>query len=263
MIASMTTIERPPLRPRILAGETLFGLFLDLDSPLSAEICGRAGYDWLVLDLEHGSATEASLLASLHAVETTPAAAIVRPQSGERLRIGRALDLGAAGIMIPQSRSAAEVAESVRHLHYPPKGIRGVALRTRGAQLGAVAHAEIARVNDGITGIVQIEAPRTVEEADEIAAVDGVDVLFVGPADLSHSLGVPGQFQSRPYLDALRAVVAAADAHGKAAGILVYDPAVVPAHLEMGFRFIGIGGDGALVADGAKRALAAVRDIAG
>lgn len=255
----MTTLERPALRPRILAGETLFGLFIDLDSPVSAEICGRAGYDWLVVDLEHGASTEARLLAHLHAVETTPATAIVRPQSGERLRVGRALDLGAGGIMIPQSQSAADVAEAVRHLHYPPKGIRGVALRTRGAQLGAVGHADVGNVNDTIVGIVQIEAPRAVREAAEIAAIDGVDVLFVGPADLSHSLGVAGQFQSPTYLDALRAVVAAANAHGKAAGILVYDPGVVAIHLEMGFRFVGIGADGALVADGAKRALAAVR----
>lgn len=255
----MTTIERPALRPRILAGETLFGLFVDLGSPVSAEICGRAGYDWLVVDLEHGASSEASLLAQLHAIETTSATAIVRPQSGERLRVGRALDLGAGGIMIPQSQSAEEVAAAVRHLHYPPKGIRGVALRTRGAQLGAVGHGDVGRVNDTIAGIVQIEAPRAVEEADQIAAIDGVDVLFVGPADLSHSLGVAGQFQSTTYLDALTAVVAAASAHGKATGILVYDTAVVTRHLEMGFRFIGIGADAALVADGARRALAAVR----
>ncbi len=255
----MTTLERPALRPRILAGETLLGLFVDLGSPISAEICGHAGYDWLVLDLEHGSGTEASLMAHLHAVETTPAAAIVRPQSGERLRIGRALDLGASGIMIPRSQSAADVLESVRHLHYPPQGDRGVALRTRGAGLGTVGHGDVRRVNDGIVGIVQVESPGAVGEADAIAAIDGVDVLFVGPADLSHSLGVPGQFQSETYLDALSAVVAATEAHGKAAGILVYDTAVVPRHLEMGFRFVGIGADAAFVADGAKRALAAVR----
>ncbi len=256
---AMTTLDRPALRPRILAGETLFGLFIDLDSPLSAEMCGRAGYDWLVLDLEHGSATEASLLASLHAVETTPASAIVRPQSGERLRIDRALDLGADGVMIPQSQSVADVAESVRFLHYPPKGARGVALRTRGAGLGSVGHADIPGINDGIVGIVQIESPGAVRDADAIAAIDGVDVLFVGPADLSHTLGVPGQFQSRTYLDALAAVVAATQAHGKAAGILLYDTAVVPRHIEMGFRFLGVGADGALVADGAKRTLEAAR----
>lgn len=255
----MTTIERPALRPRILAGETLFGLFADLDSPVSAEICGRAGYDWIVLDLEHGASTETDLLGLLHAVETTPASAIVRPQSAERLRIGRALDLGAAGIMIPQSQSADEVAAAVRYLHYPPKGVRGVALRTRGAELGAIGHGDVGRVNERIVGIVQIESPGAVRDAGAIAAIDGVDVLFVGPADLSHSLGVPGQFQGDTYLDALRAVVTAAESHGKAAGILVYDTGVVARHLEMGFRFVGIGADGAFVADAARRALAAVR----
>ncbi len=258
----MTTLERPALRPRILAGEILFGLFVDLDSPVSAEICGRAGYDWLVIDLEHGAASEASLLAHLHAVETTPAATIVRPQSGERLRIGRALDLGADGIMIPQSQSAADARVAARHLHYPPAGDRGIALRTRGAKLGAVGHGDVGAVNDGIVGIVQIESPGAVAEADEIAAIVGVDVLFVGPADLSHTLGVPGQFTSDTYRGALRAVVAAADAHGKAAGILVYDPGTVPGLLEMGFRFIGIGADGAFVADAARAALREARGAA-
>ena len=123
-------------RRRVLGGETLFGLFLDLSSPASAELCGRAGYDWLLVDLEHGAGTEADLPAMLMAVESTGAAAMVRTQSGERLRIGRALDQGATGIMIPRMQSAAEVAEAVTYLRYPPAGVRGVALRTRGAGLG-------------------------------------------------------------------------------------------------------------------------------
>ncbi len=241
------------LRARILAGETLIGAFCDLGSPLSAELMGRAGFDWLVLDLEHGAATEADLLALLHAVETTPAAALVRPQSGERLRIGRALDLGAAGIMVPQLQSAEAVREAVTYLRYPPEGVRGVALRTRGGRLGGVAHGDLARtVNPTIAGVVQIESAALVEAADEIAAVDGVDVLFVGPADLSHALRVPGRFDDRTYLEALRTVVGAADRHGKAAGILLYDAAGLAPHLELGFRFIGLGSEGSFVSAGAS-----------
>jgi 4-hydroxy-2-oxoheptanedioate aldolase len=247
------------LRARVLAGETLFGLFLDLGSPLSAEICARAGYDWLVVDLEHGAATEADLVGLLQSVEVGGSTPVVRPQSGERLRIGRALDLGAAGIVIPRLESAAEVREAVSFLRYPPAGVRGVALRTRGAGLGTVPHAEIGRVDERILGIVQIESVGALGEADAIAATDGVDVLFVGPADLSHSLGVPGRFDDKTYLAALQTVVDACAAHGKAAGILVYDLAVVPRHLELGFRFVGIGADGALVASGARAALEAVR----
>jgi 4-hydroxy-2-oxoheptanedioate aldolase len=246
-------------RDRVLAGETLFGLFLDLASPASAEVCAAAGYDWLLIDLEHGSSTEADLLGLLHAVEVGGSTPLVRPQSGERLRIGRALDNGARGIMVPRLDTAEQAREAVTYLRYPPTGIRGVATRVRGAGLGVVSHADVHRLNDRVLGIVQIESPGGLAEADAIASIDGVDVLFVGPADLSHSLGIPGQFQHPDYLGALESVVAACRAHGKAAGILVYDTAVVPRHLELGFTFVGIGADGAFVADGAARFLAAVR----
>lgn len=245
-------------RSRIRAGETLIGAFSDLGSPLAAELLGQAGMDWAVLDLEHGAATEADLLSLLYAVGTTPMAAIVRPPSAERLRVGRALDLGAAGIMLPQLQSIEQVREAVSYLCYPPVGVRGVALRTRGADLGALAHGDVARVvNERIVGIVQIESAGAVAAADEIAALDEVDVLFVGPADLSHGLGVPGGFDDPTYLDALRTVVAAAQRHGKAAGILLYDDAAFEPHLELGFRFIGLGAEGSYVSAGATAMLRA------
>jgi 2-keto-3-deoxy-L-rhamnonate aldolase RhmA len=247
------------LRARIRAGAPLFGVWTGLGSPLAAELLGRAGFDWVVVDLEHGAATESELLAHLTAIEVSGAAALVRPQSGERLRVGRALDLGAAGIVVPRLDTAEQAREAVTFLRYPPDGQRGVALLTRGARLGAVGHGEVAYVNRDIVGIVQIETPSALREADEIAAIDGVDVLFVGPADLSHSLGVPGRFDDKTYLAALRSVVAACRAHHKAAGILLYDPASFGPHLEMGFTFVGLGADLSFVANGAKAALAAAK----
>jgi 2-keto-3-deoxy-L-rhamnonate aldolase RhmA len=246
------------LRARILSGETLIGVFSDLASPLAAELCGQAGFDWIVLDLEHGAATEADLLALLHAVGTTPMAALVRPQSAERLRVGRALDLGAEGIMLPQLKSIDEVREAVSYLRYPPVGQRGVALRTRGADMGALSHADIARVvNERVVGIVQVESPTIVADADAIAALEEVDVLFVGPADLSHSLGIPGRFDDARFQDALKAVVAACEGQGKAAGILIYDAAALPPLIDLGFRFIGLGSEGSFVSAGARAMLQA------
>ena len=247
------------LRRRILAGETLLGAWASLASPGSAELLGRAGLDWVVVDLEHGYTTESELLSHLTAIEGSGSVALVRPQSGERLRIGRALDLGAAGIVVPRLDTAEQVREAVTLLRYPPAGQRGVALFTRGARLGTVSHAGVAALNDDIVGIVQIESPSAVEAADEIAATDGVDVLFVGPADLSHSLGVPGQFGEARYQDALQRVVAACRAHGKAPGILLYDHASFRPHLELGFTFLGIGADISFVNDGVKAALTAAR----
>ena len=178
-------------------GETLFGAWAGLGSPASAELLGQSGLDWIVVDLEHGAATEADLVAHLTAIEVTGTVALVRPQSAERLRIGRALDLGAAGLVVPRLDTPDQVREAIGYLRYPPAGGRGVALLTRGGRLGAVNHAGVAALNDDIVGIVQIESPGALEAADEIASIDGVDVLFVGPADLSHSLGVPGQFAQR------------------------------------------------------------------
>jgi len=247
-------------RDRVLAGDTLYGLFVDLGSAASAELLGSLDYDWLLVDLEHGSGTEAGLADQFRAIELGGRAApIVRPQSGERIRIGRALDLGARGVMVPRLESADGAREAVTYLRYPPDGIRGVATRVRGAGLGAVAHGDVRRLNERIVGIIQIESVGGLRDAPEIAAIDGVDVLFVGPADLSHSLGVPGQFGHPDYGAALDRVVAACRAHGKAAGILLYDPAIIPGYVDRGFTFVGIGADAALVVDGARRALEAVR----
>jgi 2-keto-3-deoxy-L-rhamnonate aldolase RhmA len=247
------------LRRRILAGDTLFGAWASLGSPGAAELVGRAGYDWVVVDMEHGNTTESELLAHLNAIEVSGSVALVRPQSGERLRIGRALDMGAAGIVVPRLDTVEQVREAVTFLRYPPGGQRGVALLTRGARLGTVNHAGVAALNDDIVGIVQIESPSALAAADELAAIDGVDVLFVGPADLSHSLGIPGQFASPTYQDALRKVVAACRAHGKAPGILLYDHATFAPHLDLGYTFVGLGADVSFVNEGAKAALAAAR----
>jgi len=246
------------LKTRIRAGETLIGVFSDLASPLAVELCGQAGFDWVVLDLEHGAATEGDLLGLLYAAATTPMAAVVRAQSAERLRVGRALDLGAEGVMLPQLKSIDEVREAISFLRYPPVGQRGVALRTRGGGMGSLGHSDVARgVNDRIVGIVQIEAAGTVADADAIAALDEVDVLFVGPADLSHSLGMPGRFDEPRFQESLRSVVDASRAHGKAAGILIYEAAGLPPLLEMGFTFIGLGSEGSFVSSGARAMLAA------
>ena len=246
-------------RQRVLAGETLFGAWASLDAPASAELMGRAGLDWIVIDLEHGAATEASLLAHLYATDVGGAAALVRPPSGERLRIGRALDLGAAGIVVPRLDTIAQVNEAVTFLRYPPAGQRGVALLTRGARLGTVNHAGVAGLNDDIAGIIQIESPLALEAAEDIAAIDGVDCLFVGPADLSHSLGIPGEFSNPSYMAALRKVVDACRKHGKAPGILLYDHGTFRPHLDLGYTFVGIGADVSYVNDGIRAALAAAR----
>ena len=257
---------RPPvpgvidLHDRLRAGETLYGSFVSLGSPVATEIVARAGFDWLIIDLEHGAGTESDLLGQLHATGGTRTAALVRPQSGERLRIGRALDLGAHGVMVPRVDLPEQAREAISFMRYPPDGVRGLALSTRGAGMSELKHGDMPAVHRRLLGIIQVESPSAVEHSAEIAAIDGVDVLFVGPTDLSHSLGVPGRFDDPRYLDALHTVIAATEAAGKTAGILLYDPAVIARHRELGFRFIGLGADGGYVASGARAMLAAARD---
>lgn len=249
----------PNLRARLRAGETTYGVFLNLGSPLAAELCARGGCDWLVIDLEHGTANESDLLEHLYAVAATETAAIVRPASGERLRIGRALDFGAEGIMVPRIDSADQAEEAVSFLRWPPDGARGLALLTRGAELGEVAHGSISALNQRVIGVIQVESPQAVANATEIAAIDGVDVLFVGPTDLSHSMGLPGRFDDPDFVEALRTVVAAADAHGKTPGILLRDASTLNDYRDLGFRFIGLGSDGAFVVDGLRSVLGVAR----
>lgn len=254
---------RTDLRRRVLAGEVTFGAFSALASPVSAEVLGRTGLDWVILDLEHSTLTEADLLAGIYAVQATPATALVRVEEGTRLRIGRALDFGAEGLMIPRLETVDQVRDAISWFRFPPDGVRGLATSTRGAGQGAVAHEDIHRLNALPLGIFQIESPTAVANAEAMAAIDGVDVLFVGPADLSHALGIPGRFTDPAFIEALESVAQAAGTHGKAAGILLRGADEVPAYLDRGYTFIGLGSDGGWVGAGAKAVLGQVRAFIG
>jgi 2-dehydro-3-deoxyglucarate aldolase/4-hydroxy-2-oxoheptanedioate aldolase len=250
------------LLERIRAGEAVFGTFLGMGSPVATEIASRAGFDWLMLDLEHGAGGEASLLGLLHAAAAGGSAVpLVRVESAARLRIGRALDLGAAGIMLPRVDTAGEARAAVRCLRYPPDGDRGVALMARAGGYGTLSHAGVAEINRRVLGIVQIESGTAVEQAAEIAAEDGADVLFVGPTDLTHSLGIPGDFADPAYDGALERVLAACEAAGKCGGILARTLDEAAGYLDRGFRFVGLGSDAALLAAGMRGVVAQLRDL--
>jgi 4-hydroxy-2-oxoheptanedioate aldolase len=246
-------------RRRVRDGEPLFGTFLGIGSQASAELCGLAGFDWCLVDLEHGLGTEATMAGELVAVELTGATALVRVESASPLRISRALDHGAAGIMIPQLRSAADAAAVVRCMRYPPQGGRGVALSVRGAGYGEALASEVTALGEALTTLVQIENADAVADVEAIAAVDGVDVLFVGPNDLTHSLAVPGRFDDPVYLDALAAVGRAANGADCAAGVMLSSPDQVAAHLELGYTFFALSTDGGLLHAAARSALEAMR----
>jgi 2-dehydro-3-deoxyglucarate aldolase/4-hydroxy-2-oxoheptanedioate aldolase len=244
----MSPLDGGRLRRRVAAGETTMGTFVGTASPVAAEVCAAAGADWLLLDLEHGSGGEEQVRAVVPAAGAYGVPTVVRVESAARVRIGRVLDLGAAGVMLPRLDSADEVREAVRHLRYPPDGDRGVATYNRACRFGLDPGA-LDRAADEVLGVVQIESAHAVEEVDKIAAIDGVDVLFVGPRDLSHDLGVPGNLTAPAYLAALDRVGAAAAQHGKACGLLVPDGAAAAAKRAEGWTFIAIGSDSTLLAN--------------
>jgi 2-keto-3-deoxy-L-rhamnonate aldolase RhmA len=250
---------RPDLRRRVLAGEPTLGLWVMLGSIAAADVMARAGYDWLMVDLEHGMFDESQVLALLTTIQGTPTAGLVRVVSAERMRVGRILDLGADGVMIPRLESVADIRETLSWMRYPPAGIRGLAQATRGAGYFTVAHPDVRLLNDYVLGVFQVESPAAVDIAEEVASIDGVDVLFVGPADLSHAMGIPGEFTNPRFVEALDHVAAVARAAGKAPGMLVRGADEVAGYRARGFKFLGIGADLGLVANGARSQLAAAR----
>ena len=241
------------LKERLRAGETLAGCFLNLGSSLTAEIMGRAGFDFSVIDLEHGSGTEVDVLSQLQALEATDAGVIVRVESHERQRAHRVLDLGAEGIMFPRVDSAPEAAGAVAGLRYPPQGVRGVATANRACAFGTRYREYMESAASTLLGVVQIESESALASVDAIAAVDGADVLFVGPMDLTQSLGILAQFDHPRYGEALETVSAAAHRHGKSLGVLMARPEDFDRYHALGFRLIACGSDGTLLNAGARR----------
>jgi 4-hydroxy-2-oxoheptanedioate aldolase len=250
------------LKQRVAAGEILFGTFVNLGSSLTAEIIGSAGYDWALIDLEHGAGDEREALFQIQALEHTPAVPLVRIESIDRPRFHRVLDFGAAGIMVPRVDSSEQARKSVACLHYPPVGVRGVAQMNRACEFGKTFNDYLETASQQLLGIVQIESLQAVRCAEGIASVDGVDVLFVGPVDLSHSMGIVGQFEHPKFVDALQTVASAAREAGKAAGILLRSPEEAGRHLAMGYTFLGCGSDGGLLRSAAHSQLVALRDHA-
>ncbi|GAB4024995.1 HpcH/HpaI aldolase family protein [Spirosoma gilvum] len=240
------------LKKRLRQGETLNGCWLNLGSSLTAEIVGQAGFDWVLIDLEHGAGSEKDVLYQLQALEHTSAGAIVRVESAESQRIHRVLDMGAEGIMCPKIANPDDARKVVSGLHYPPFGSRGVAKMVRATGFAQQFDQYYQQAQETILGVVQIETVAVLNHLDEVASIDGVDVLFIGPADLSMELGIFGQFNHPRFKEAVKATVEAAQKAGKATGILFFNPDDYQLYHDLGIRLIACGADATFVADGAR-----------
>jgi 4-hydroxy-2-oxoheptanedioate aldolase len=240
------------IKQRLRNGETLTGCWLNLGSSITAEIVGLAGFDWVLIDLEHGPGSEKDLLHQLQALEHTPVAPIVRVESFERQRIHRVLDLGAEGVMVPRVSDTQEAQRVVSAIRYAPHGGRGVARMVRAAAFGQDFTECYSNATETLLGIIQIETIESLNHLDAIASLDGVDVLFIGPADLSMELGCFGQLTHPSFKDAVKATIDAAERAGKATGILLPGPDEATAYSEMGMRLIACGSDAGFIVEGAR-----------
>ncbi len=255
-----TQSKAAALKQRLQAGDTVLGCFLSFGSPLTSELMGLAGYDWALIDLEHGAGGEPEALLQLQALSATPSAAIVRVESNARQRAHRVLDLGAHGIMFPRIDTAEDARAAAAAMRYPPLGVRGVAFSNRVCEYGSNFRPYLDASSDALLTIVQIETRAAVDNVDSIAAVPGVDVLFIGPSDLSHSYGVLGQFDHPDFTAAIQRTVQAAQTHNKSLGILLPKPADLDHYLALGFRFIASGSDAVLLNNAARSLVQSLRD---
>jgi len=235
------------LKERIKAGETVHGSWLNLGSHVSADIMGHAGFDWLLIDMEHGSGYEDMMfhqLQVLAAMEVTP---LVRTSDATRGKIQQILDSGSQGIMFPQINTVEEAKTATQLMYYPPKGTRGMAKITRATHYGKTAKEYLDQLENTLLGIVQIETASALKEVDAIAALEEVDVLFVGPTDLSVSLDTYGQLQHPVFQKALKDVADAAKKYGKAAGVLMQNISEYDMYAQLGYRFLACGGDSVFI----------------
>jgi 2-keto-3-deoxy-L-rhamnonate aldolase RhmA len=213
------------------------GTWLSIGSPVIAELAALSGFDWVLFDLEHGCVSESTLCDQLRALRGTATKGIVRVAAPEPDQIARVLDWGADGIMVPRIENAAMAASVVRFACHAPLGRRGFSRTVRATDYGLKAHPDKPII------MVQIESVAAAYNAVDIAAVKGLDVLFVGPADLRHEIEHSTNEGRASYDACLNRVLAAARSAGREAGILVRDAADLQAHAELGFTRIAVDSD--------------------
>jgi 2-keto-3-deoxy-L-rhamnonate aldolase RhmA len=228
-----------------VAGDLRIGTWLSLGSPVAAELAALCGLAWVLLDLEHGSGSEADLLAQLASLRGSGTLGVVRVAGLDAAQIGRVLDQGAHGIMVPHVNSAAEAREIVMAAAYPPRGRRGFSRTVRAHDYGLRS----VDTTPPPLLVAQIETAAAVAEAGAIAEVGGIDVLFVGPADLERDLAGQPAGKVPDFETCVARVATAARAAGKAAGILVRSPAELPLRQRQGFSLIAVQSDVALLRD--------------
>ena len=257
-------VDTKPLKQKLKDGRPVVGCWLSMSSAPVAEIIAHAGFDFVIIDHEHAPGTLTDAGDELRAMSATDVSAIIRVPWNDPVYIKRALDTGAHGVMVPMVETADDARRAVAACRYPPDGIRGAAYtQIRASRYGLLADDYLRTVNDNLVIICQVESARTVDNIAEIAAVDGIDVLFVGPSDLSGSVGKLGQFDDPEVRDLFARTEAALRTSGITMGTVPRTDADWRALVDAGYTMMASASDVALLRTGAAAHVGAFRDHTG
>ncbi len=251
-------LPRNRFKHAILEGRQQIGLWCTLSSAFGLEVVADSGFDWLLLDTEHSPADVLTVLGQLQALSGHAVAPVVRPASNDPVLIKRYLDIGVQTLLIPYVQNAGEARAAVAATRYPPEGIRGVSALTRATRFGRVPGYG-RRAAEEICVLVQVETEEALAEIEAIAAVDGVDGVFVGPGDLAASMGHIGELGHPAVIDAVTGAIARISAAGKPAGVLTADAALAWRCMELGSVFTAVGVDVGLLARATETLAASFR----
>lgn len=240
-------LPRNEFKRAIRAGRQQIGLWVSLANAYSAELVAGSGFDWLLLDGEHSPNAPTTVISQLQAVAPYAVSAIVRPAWNDKVLIKRYLDIGTQTLLIPYVQNEKEAAEAVAAIRFPPRGVRGVAGTTRASRYGRVAD-YAKRAEEELCLLVQIETREGLDHLDAIARMDGIDGVFIGPADLAAAMGHLGNQQAPEVQAAIQDAIKRIRGHGKPAGILATDEASTRRYIEWGTTFTAVGMDAMLLA---------------
>ena len=254
----MNLPENPFLRA-IQRGEPQIGLWLSLANPFAAEIVAGAGYDWVLIDMEHSPNDLKSVMAQLQVFAGYGTTPLVRPDWNDSVKVKRLLDSGAPGLLFPMIQTVEEAQNAVAATRYPPRGIRGMAGTTRANRFGRIKD-YFARVEEETAVLVQAETAAAVAQVEAFADVDGVDGVFFGPADIAADMGLTGQPMHDDVWGAILPQAKRLIAKGVPVGTLVMDQTFSKNLIAEGFTFVACGSDASLLARGSDALLAGIRN---
>ncbi len=230
------------LNRNLRAGKVQTGCWLSLASHTAAEVCAGAGFDWLLIDMEHAPSDLTQVHQQLHAASGYPVSVLVRAPWNDTVLIKRLLDLGVQSLLLPYVQSAEEASRAVAAVRFPPRGVRGVAAGSRASRFGRIKD-YFARADEEICLLLQIETRAAIGEIEQMAAIDGVDGLFIGPQDLAADLGHLGNPGHPEVQAAMADAIARIKRTGKAPGLLNYNEAEAKRWIEQGAQFVAVTSD--------------------